>query len=84
MKTVCEIHREIENNLKDILNWTQNAQKYNETDDQIINDLIYDIEFEVNSILDKINDAQSLSESMEKRLFEYRDAIESLGFVRNK
>ena len=84
MKTICEIHREIESDLKDILNWTQNAQKYNETDDQIINDLLYDIEFEVNSMLDKINNAQLLVESMEKRLFEYRDAIESLGFVRNK
>jgi hypothetical protein len=76
-RSICSYHNDILDNAKKLQNLREGD--YEEISDVLseVNNLAYDIEQWVECAL-------VCGDKMESRMFEYREAIESLGFKRNK
>jgi hypothetical protein len=76
-RNICDYHNDILDNAKKLQNMRE--RDYDEVRDVLseVNSLAYDIEQWVEYAL-------VCGEKMEGRMAEYRDAIENLGFKRNK
>jgi hypothetical protein len=76
-RNICDLHDEIKSWATKICNIK--LRNYENAEDA----LIYAQDY-ASYILNVIDDAKIAGEKMEARLFDYRTAIESLGFERNK
>lgn len=76
-RNICDIHDDIKHKANDILNI--NPDRFENT-----KDLYEEIESIATDIYSLSDDALVRGTAMETRLQDYRDAIEHLGFVRNR
>jgi hypothetical protein len=76
-RSICSYHNDILDNAKKLQNMRE--RDYDEVRDVLseVNSLAYDIE-------QWVENALVCGEKMEGRLFDYREAIENLGFKRNE
>lgn len=77
--TFCDTNHEIRTRMINIFDLIERGKRYDSIDAEMEN-----IEYELNRISDLIEVTQEMVEKMEGRMKEYRQAIESLGFVRDK
>lgn len=77
-RTFCDANNELRGLIQDVICEVEMAIKYNETSslEVVIDDL--------RNVEEIIEENQVYVESMEDRLSKYKQAIESLGFVRRK
>lgn len=76
-RNLCEIHKDIEDKVKEII-----AMKPNRYDN--VDDFYKDVEWLADDIYTLLQEAIERGNAMEGRLQDYRYAIEGLGFKREK
>ena len=76
-RNICDIHKEIKE-----YGWSIQKIKPNQYD--TIEELLSEVQWIADRICDVADEALTSGNSMEGRLSEYRDTIESLGFRRSK
>ena len=76
-KTICELHDEA-------IKIIRSAIKVKARDYDDVEDAVKDIQWDLDSALDAIEQAKEAGQRMEIRLQEYHDAIAALGFERKK
>lgn len=76
-QNICHLHNEIIQKCKEL-------NKLGRYSYDSIEDLIREVEYIVGYIEDYANEALESGQKMEDRLIEYKEAIEGLGFVREK
>jgi len=83
-RAICNIHDDILSLCDDL--YKIKIQDYHKFEDGIINhaDFEYDMDRLISQIIRLTEDAKERGIAMEDRLTEYKDTIESLGFIRDK
>lgn len=79
--TICDIHEKMIYLLEELIeNVSSVTGTYNTVEE--LESIISNMTYEIKDITDLIKIAKEKGQSMEDRLYLYRDAIEGLGFIR--
>jgi hypothetical protein len=79
---LCYLHDQIKKSLETILKSDRRIDRIDEPDE--LKNIIESVIWEANNAIDLVGLAYERGNAMEHRLYEYRRAIEGLGFLRSK
>ena len=83
-KLICHRHDYAIKAINKIRNNISRTLRFSKDDTEELVNLLDDIDYELYTIIDEIEEAKTSGQKMEDRLQEYKSTIESLGFIRDK